>query len=581
MSDKPTIVNKKAIFVNNFKNLDDPFSDLTVIKEKIKLSDGREVPHMRFEENVERPFWIEKRMNQVYRDKKETRSLAQVDEIWCTQAKLRYQVAKATGQDNGSFIPGLRALAQNPYLYGLDCDVTVQVKRGLDKKYTEQYGEYNPQLSMAVLDYETNVDSHDEEIIMGSVTMKDTWLCVVDANWLASRSGCTVEQLDDVIHKYLGDIAKERGVKDLSKCVVLANSEIDICRLLFQKLHELKPDVCSIWNMSFDINKTLEACARAGVDPQELFVDPDVPEEYRDFFWKEDLQNKAKADGTSSTKDPADKWHWVTAAASFNFIDNMCAFRMFRAMEQKMASYSLDAVLQRVFGGKLRKMKFKEASHLPENSLEWHKFMQRKFPLEYIAYNIFDCVVMELLDEEQKDISHKLLPYVGISHWAKAKSNPTRLADAYHFFLHEKHGRVLCSTSNKMKHKFDDLTLPKTGWIVTLDNTRISQEAGYNPFTKETGKGKNNEYGIATKAYRLVFDIDVSSAYPSNELALNVSRDTTLVEVCAIDGLTLEEHREVCLDLTNARGNASKICQKVLKFPSSDELYDEFMKEAA
>lgn len=576
----PTVSNRRAVFVNNFRSMDDPHQDLTVVKEKVLLSDGREVPKLVLKPNVQRPFWVEKKHTQVYKDKKETRPLDALDEIWCTQSELASKVARVVGH-RGEWIPGIRKLAQSPYLYGLDCDVTVHVKRSTDLDYHRTYGDYTPVLSMGVLDYETNMFSEEEEIIMGAVTMKDKWLCAVDKNWLNKRIG-VAEGLDDALEKYLGEMAKERGV-DLKEAVILVDSEIEVVQALFERLHELKPDICSIWNMEFDIEKTIAACARAGVDPADIFCDPDIPLEYRTFNWIPDNGNKQKADGSSSTKDISDKWHWVQAPCSFQFIDNMCAFRMFRAMEQKMGSYSLDAVLERVFGGKLRKMKFEEASHIPSNTPEWHKFMQKNFPLEYICYNIFDCVVMELLDEEEKDISHKLYSYVGISNYRKAKSNPTRLADSYAMFLGEKFGRALCSTSNKMKHVFDDLTLKKTDWIVTLSNDlNLPKDIGYNPFNSSNERTEKNEmYEIFTKCAAMVFDIDISSSYPSNELALNISRDTTLVEVCQVEGITELEHREVCIDLINAKGNASKICETVLKFPTHDELFEKFMEEEA
>lgn len=591
------VVNKRSVFVSNFKSYDDPHSDLTLIKEKIKLEDGREVPNLRMERDLTRPFWVENKHTSVYKDKKETRSLQDVQEFWCTQAELRSKVAKVTGQKHG----GIRKLARSPYLYGLDCDVTVHYKRLTDKENLDAYGDYVPILSMAVLDYETNMFSDEGEIIMGAVTMKDKWLCAVDRNWLSSRRKDGEEKILEYLERYLGESAKSRGV-NLKEAVVFVDSEIDVVKVLFERLHELSPDVCSIWNVAFDIDKTLDACRRAGVDPSDVFCDPSVPLEFRpqvynEFVWRKDEDVKQKAGGKSSTKDISDRWHWLSVPCSFQFIDNMCAYRMFRAMEQKAPSYKLDAVLYATFKGDVKKMKFDHLEDIPDDTGAWHKEMQSRYPLEYICYNIFDCVSMELLDEKIKDISHKLYTYVGISNWKKAKSNPTRLADAYHFFLLEKHGRVLCSTSDNMRHPFDGLTIPKTNWIITLDNTLIdTTELGYNPFNRHivnalpedadySEKVKAAEfqdimYSVNTKLSVLAFDIDVSSGYPSNEIACNVSRDTTLVEVCQVETLTLDELREVGTDLMNSRGNGSKICRMALNFPSFDELEKEFLAQA-
>lgn len=576
--EKPQVTGRRALYANNFRSNEDKSSDITVVKEKVKLSDGRIIPNLRILKDAKRPFWVEKKGSRNYLEKKETRPLSSLDQHNCTQSELPIAMGKALGM-RGQFNPNVRQIAQSPYVYGVDCDVTVKTVHESNKKYSDAYGTYNPTLSMAVLDYETNVDSDEEEINMGSLTMKDTWVCAVDKTWLRKVSGASEDRLHEVLEMYLGDMARSRGV-NLRESVFLVDNEMEVVKMLFAKAHELSPDVLSIWNMKFDIDKTLQACRKYSVDPTDIFCDPRIPEEFRRVTWIPDEKNKEKAGGKSSTKDPADKWHKLLAPAGFTVIDNMCAFRMFRAMEQKMSSYSLAAVLERTFGKKLAKMKFEEASHLPENSLEWHKFMQRKYPLAYIAYNIFDCVVMELLDEEIKDISHKLMPYCGITNWMRAKSNPTRLADAYHFFLLDNHNRALCATSNKMRHELDKHIMPNTGWIITLDNTLISPEIGYNPFTPdpEHKVAANDDnyvdslYRLNTRIYVHSADSDVSSSYPSNELALNSSRDTTLVEVCKIEGLALEEHREICINLTNPHANAAKICELALKFPNSDEL---------
>lgn len=578
MTTKRKVVNKKCIHVKNIKNNEDLFSDLTVIKERIKYDDGTEEPRVRYIENIQRPFWVEKKRNQTYKDKKETRPRSEMDEYWCTQSELPFRVKKVLGVRE----PGrsLRKLARSPYVYGLDNDVTVMVKRQLDKRYNGKYGDWTPELSMAVLDYETDMESGEDFIVeMGSVTMKDKWVCVVDRNFF-EKKGITdyEERMGEYIDRYLGADATKRGVKDFA--VEFVDSEIEVVKRLFAKLHEWKPDVVSVWNLDFEIKRTMDACRRAGIPYGDVFVDPQVSEAYSDVSWIPDEGNKEKADGSSSTKDASDKWHKLTAACSWQFIDNMSLYRMLRAVEQKLGSYSLDGVLNHVFEGKVKKMKFDKLHGVIPNTPEWHKVMQKKFPFEYVCYNIFDCVVMEILDEKEGDVSKKLMTYVGISNWMKAKSNPTRLADAYHFFLQENFDRVLCSTSDRMKHVFDKFTLPKADWVVTLDNTLpITRGNGYNPYLKD----KNGEdlYDLPTKIFLHTYDIDVEGAYPTNELTLNVGRDTTLVEVCEVDGQTRHQHMSVCVNLTNADGNGSRICREVLGYASNDELYEEFMKEVS
>lgn len=559
MTDNATVKSKKCIFVTNFRSSESKTRDLTLIKEKSIDSNGNVKRSIRCLEDVKRPFWVTKKGMQVHRDKRENEGIENLDRFECTQSALGYALAKATGVH--TTFPRIRELCKSPYIYGSDVDVTVLMKRELDLSYEKNFGRYNPDLEMAVLDYETNMLSYDQEINMGSVTMKGHWYCAVDSSFLGNMPD-KHDRVTEAIEMYLGKIAKERGAELHLKIV---DSEIAVVESLFGALHHLKPDVCSIWNMNFDIGKTIDACDRAGYTPQDkarLFSDPSIPEEYQSFTYREDGGSKNKADGTSSAKSFEDMWHKVIAPSSFQFIDNMCLFRMLRAVEQKMGSYSLDSVLQEKTN--ITKMKFKEADHIKSNTPDWHMFMQRNHKLAYIAYNIFDCVAMEILDEEIKDVHKAFGPYCGISTFATAKSNPKRLADAYHFDLLSK-GRVLCSTSNNMTDRFDSLVLPKTGWIITLDNTLpMTDRIGINPY--------DGEYNLTSRIASHVYDSDVKSSYPSNQLALNMSRDTTLVEVCGIDGLTLEEHRLICINLTNVPANAVSIAETVLRMPCIDEL---------
>ena len=72
--------------------------------------------------------------------------------------------------------------------------------------------------------------------------------------------------------------------------------------------------------------------------------------------------------------------------------------------------------------------------------------------------------------------------------------------------------------------------------------------------------------------------LDVSSAYPSSQIALNLARDTTLSEVCSIEGVDHATQRKIGLNLSGGHANASRIGRELFNLPSISE-YEEGFKE--
>ena len=110
----------------------------------------------------------------------------------------------------------------------------------------------------------------------------------------------------------------------------------------------------------------------------------------------------------------------------------------------------------------MSKLKFKEADGY--EGLEWHIFMQRHYPLEYVVYNQFDCIAMELLDERNLDVQMSLPMFAGCSDFQHFNSQPRRSVNALHYFV-QKHDHVIGTTASEMKDAMDALTLSIDRWI--------------------------------------------------------------------------------------------------------------------
>jgi hypothetical protein len=424
--------------------------------------------------------------------------------------------------------------------------------------YLDKWPTYRPDAKVATLDLETNVFSERGEIIYGASTFKDRAVLAVSKEWLGEVPEVE-KRLEELFEKYLGKYKRDRNI---TLHIRVVKNDLEVVKTLFRFLHFIKPDFVSIWNMAFDIEKILECLSYHNVDPADIFSDPEVPPEFRTFKWKKDSLIKRKADGTTISKHPADLWHVVTAPSSFYIIDSMCYFKISRVREQARHSYALDAILDEEL--QLGKLRFTEADAY--KGLEWHKFMQTNYKLHYGIYNLFDCIALELLDEKTHDLSRAVLGGIGCSDLSRLTSNPKQLADELHFFL-LKQGKVICSTAPDMVEPYDKYVLGRGDWILTLpSHLAMNREE---PFIQDLDDS-------GARLYSHVYDLDIASGYPTTGVVLNISKETTLVEVSEIVGLTEEQQRRASVNMTAIKNNAVDLGQTLYGLPSLSALLKEY-----
>lgn len=424
--------------------------DLLVVKEHLHMPNGEIQNNLRFIPNYERKFYITKKEYRDHNDKKEFEHLYKLDEYTTTQAQLVKKAGRAMGMWGARTLGDINA---SPYVYGTDITTPVL----LQQDYRNQWPDLSSDSTLAIMDYETNVVEGPEEIISGSITFKDRATVAVRKDFIHRNGKVSEKEIRQAFTKYLGEYELSRKIK---LEIIFVDTAADVVKALFKSAHEWKPDFLGFWNMSFDINRILEALKTADIPPEHVFCDPSVPNEFKSFKWKQDSLSKDKADGKRISKHVADLWHTVIAPASFYCIDLMCLFKRLRVREKQRNSYSLDATLGDELD--LSKLKFKEADGLA--GLDWHIFMQKFFPIEYLIYNIFDCISVELLDEKTGDVSKGLRAAADISEIMKLSSNPKRLADALYFRLLDK-GCIIGSVSSDMTEALDQFTPSKAGWI--------------------------------------------------------------------------------------------------------------------
>jgi hypothetical protein len=429
--------------------------DYHLIKETVHFNDGTTKPHVRMEKNYKFPFWRTKKGFQNHKDPKEWEDIAKLDRFETTRLEQTWAIKKALGMTWFNGDP--RELKKSPYLYGIDLLSTCAIK----KEYMDKYPGMNAIYDVACFDVESDVVEGENDIIMATLSYRDRVYTAIQKRFFEGHVKIE-EQLRQMFDKHIGDVYAERKIKWE---VEIVDAEIDVVRGCFGRAHEWKPDFIAIWNINYDMTKVLAACQKAGWRPEDIFSDPAVPLDYRHFYYKKGDDKKVTASGKVSPIPWQAQWHTVFCPASFYFVDAACVYWNLRSQKGKDPSYALDYILKKTFKDKIRKLKFEAASH--KTGIDWHKLMQSQFKFEYAIYNVFDCVGMELLDEETKDLRLTMPSFAEWTDFCKFNSQPRRLVDKLHYFCLDR-GKVIGATSDLIKSDFDTMTTRLNGWITTL-----------------------------------------------------------------------------------------------------------------
>lgn len=428
--------------------------DLHLIKEQIHLKDGTVKPNVRLMYDFKRDYYVTKKAYRDHKSKKEFEPIDRLDKFQSTQRDLTFNAARSLGTPY--FKGGLRDLSSSPFLYGTDVSSTSLIKQMYAKKWDKRTNYSN-----AVFDTETDVINGTKEIIIATISFKDRLLTVINKEFVKGLTNVD-NLLKLAIDKYIGTEVKERNIKIE---FLFVDKEIDIVIKTIAKAHEWKPDFLSVWNIEFDMDKVIKACKKANIAIESVMSDPIVPKEYQFFNFKKGAASKKTASGVMHVFKPSQRWHNVYAPSSFYWVDAMQAYRQIRQGQPEERSYSLDFLLNKNLG--IRKLKFDEAKHLENKPLPWHQFMQSNYPIEYIVYNMFDCISMEMLDEKTKDLQISMPMLAGYNDFYTFNSQPKKSATDIHYFLSEDN-KVMGTTGKDMTDEFDAMTLPLKDWIVML-----------------------------------------------------------------------------------------------------------------
>lgn len=433
--------------------------DTHVVKERIHYSDGTTEPNLRIIENFKRPFWTTKEHFQNHKEKKETEHVDRLNRHLSTESDLGRNIAiqlgkRYTGKTN------IRDVRDSPYIYGID----INSKTFLKNTYRTKYPDAISDNSYASLDIEADVD--EDELTIISIAMKDKIFGVMTKKYIESVHE-PLKQLNYYFDKY---IPKHNLLNGIAREFIIVDTELDAVKAVMKKAHEWKPDIIGIWNITYDIQFMINICNKFGVDPKDIFSDPNIPDNLRYFEFKKGPDKKVTESGVTKVINFEEQWHTVLCPASFYFVDAACVHRYVRVGGKTIAGgYSLSNILTQELGKEFDKLKFKDDVPLSIDGIDWHRYMSKNKKLEYFIYNNWDILSMLVLDDFTTDISKTISILSGNSGFDIFDSGPKKLVDGMFFYFLE-NGFVLGSKPVKVS---DEKLLGLENWIDGNGDNRV------------------------------------------------------------------------------------------------------------
>ena len=375
-------------------------------------------------EDPEITVYVTKPQCRVNTIKKECESKDKLDSYRCRTSRMNEVLFNAINNP-GKFRPVYgyihpKKILSNPYVYGADIDYGVRLKYA----YQKANGGRNPnKYNVGHLDIETDVtneDQLDQSIILITFMNGDgnTFVAVHKAFFsrgidispsdtkeeIEARRAKIIEERVDQVNKMWEKTEREfrdkltdevKEIYDASSPIKIhlkvCETEEELIRWTFDRIHECKPDFCTIWNINYDIPYILDRCKYRGIDPTDLFCHPDVPKQWRKCEWHLD---KGKEDSHIT-----DLWSWMHSTDYTVWIDSMCLYGRLRKAKGRDSSYKLNFIGEKEIG----------AGKLEFGADEGHYEMQMRHQVEYAVYNVVDVLILRVMELKNKDVFNMVM----------------------------------------------------------------------------------------------------------------------------------------------------------------------------
>ena len=453
-------------------------------------------------------YWITKPQFRHQNIRLERELISRLDTYVCQYRNLYPHIASVLGMKYYS--PNqAKEIKDNPHLYGIDVGPLIRMKI----EYSQKAEGVVPKLDIGMLDIETSViDNGQEEILCASYTdwTERTTYEYINSPWC----NATDEELQKRVEQEKANFVEGLNEKALAvwnekphqfKFIHCADERELIIKLIrCVVLH--KPDLCGVWNISYDIPHIEKRAIFQGIPLDQLFCHPDVPKDLRTFKWKQD---------TKPAEHFTDLWHQVEAPGYTRWYDPMCLYSRLRKVQGRENFYTLEYIGKKIVGS--GKIKF--------GTNNTHTEMQLHDQLGYCIYNCFDTILPCIIDAVTGDTG-SMMVLVGISDISEYSKQTVMLKNTWFDYCRSKINSIAGSivAPSSMGQNWDRF-IGNVGGAVLSPNLL---EVRGTKHLKETSQ--------ETSIEMLVNDIDATSLYPSIQMSTNLSRETRYASTLWIEG---------------------------------------------
>jgi hypothetical protein len=538
--------------------------DVIIVKERhVRKEDGRCIDKLQYYPHPDRKYWITcPSVRVTHNEKKETELLINVDEYVSQERYLSLDIQKhlAAYEDNKEEIKykHIREVCNSPYVYGADIPIEIILKH----KYKQQEPKVMLQHTFGTFDIESSVFD-DGRINVFTTTIDRTIRTSVLRDFISEKYKNNIEGMKDHIIKRLAGHATLKKQEDYTEedkynrdiwqwDMVVCDNEYEMIKYNLKHIHDLKPDFMGGWNARFDITMILERLKvmkeqkKFNGSVEDVMCHADVPVTYRYVKY---VQDNKKVDHFILN------WDWFHCSGYTQYIDMMRLYGYLRKAKGLEPSYALNAILEKELN--LHKLSFGNAAD--------HATMQRYHFEDYIAYNIFDTVPLIWLEEKNRDID-SANALLGDCIFEKFNKTSVRVSTSFYFYCLE-HGRVPATVGSSMVTEADKMMTAVGGAV--LEPFRI----------KGSSLKLLQEVDTETLVFGHVSDMDFSAMYPSVIMAANISKESKIGTVLAIDGhKDNNQIEQLMCSIVAGQENAVVMGQKLFKLPGYDKMERLFLQ---
>ena len=495
--------------------------------------------------NPKRNIYItNKGMQSQHNRKKEFEWKQNLDSFSVPNANTKNEVAKRIGLGYKHYVRE-HEVYNNPYVYGATIDIDVLIKQS----YAAKTDRVCKEIRVGGLDIETSVRAGKEIMCCTYTTHDNISYCAYlttflkpgqDSTSIANHTQIAIKKLRQELDPKLLPIFDKYAPEVV---YYPTNSELDLMKWIFSKIHQHKDEFISVWNINFDIPYFIKRCNFHNLSKEDLFCHPEVPKKWRTCEYKED---KSKLIAHFSHR-----WHTFNVSGYTQFYDGMALYSRLRRTDGNLASYQLKDIAKLILG--TTKLNLGEATHY---------VMQSKRYDEYIAYNIIDAILLPLMEKVIRDVPSLLIliPETTIPKFSKQTA---QLMDVFHANCLRKNA-VAASCAGSLKTEYDDLINNIGGGV--LDPS----------LAKGVGTVRLLETDTPTNLCIMVSDIDVAAEYPSLTQAMQISKQCKRATVLAIDGFKFIDINDFFGHYVAVEENCVAVGNKFFNLPTYSEAIEEF-----